>query len=226
MNKRLSLTVAGLTIGLLLTQAFQNCAQPFELASLSGDTGFSMGSEHPGNTVAAPSVQSPLLVNRVYINSLFNDVFLTAASPAAERTSLQTVLNNWIYLKTSAFGYPCDPKSGVNDCNGTIVAPMNTGTNTLRAAFKSQACQTVLSQDVFVNNFVSKVSVVGAAPTATSIENAFGMFYRGDDADPALIQGLVGSDRAMLAQNPQIAAKDRWRYLILAICESTGWEQL
>ncbi|WP_413557712.1 hypothetical protein [Bdellovibrio sp. HCB209] len=226
MNRRLSLTVAGLTIGLVMTQAFQNCAQPFELASLSGDSNASMGAEHPGNAVATPSIQSPVLVNRVYINSLFNDVFLTSTSAAAEKTTLTNILNTWIYLKTSAFGYPCDPKSGVNDCGGTIVAPMNTGTNTLRAAFKSQACQSVLSQDVFVNNFVSKVSVVGAAPTATSLENAFGMFYRGDDADPGLIQGLMASDRAMYEQNPQISARDRWRYLILAICESTGWEQL
>ncbi len=226
MNKRLTLTVAGLTIGLVLTQAFQNCAKPFELASMSGDSEFSMGSEHPGNAVAAASTQSPLLVNRVYMTGLFNDIFLTSASTAAEKTALQNITNQWFTNKTSAFGYPCDIKTGVNDCNGTILAPMNTGTNTLRAAFKSQACQSVLSQDVFVNNFTSKVSVVGSAPTATSIELAFGMFYRGDDADPGLVQGLVASDRMMYEKNPQISGKDRWRYLILAICESSGWEQL
>lgn len=226
MNKRITLTVAGLTIGLILTQAFQNCAQPFELSSMSGDLDYSMGSEHPGNAVAAASTQSPLLVNRVYMTNLFNDVFLTSSSTAAEKTALTNITNQWFTNKTSAFGYPCDIKTGVNDCNGTILAPMNTGTNTLRAAFKSQACQSALSNNTFVNNFVSKVSVVGSAPTATSIELAFGMFYRGDDADPGLIQGLVASDRMMYEKNPSIAGVDRWRYLILAICESSGWEQL
>ncbi|WP_413584681.1 hypothetical protein [Bdellovibrio sp. HCB274] len=226
MNKRLNLTIAGLTIGFVLTQAFQNCAQPFELASLSGDADYSMGADHPGNAVVGASTQSPLLVNRVYMTNLFNDVFLTSASTAGEKTTLTNITNQWFTNKTSAFGYPCDIKTGVNDCNGTILAPMNTGTNTLRAAFKSQACQSVLSNDTFVNNFVSHVSVVGSAPTATSIELAFSMFYRGDDANPGLIQGLAASDRMMYEKNPSISGRDRWRYLILAICESSGWEQL
>ncbi|MFM6929748.1 MAG: hypothetical protein ACKOX6_14865 [Bdellovibrio sp.] len=227
MKKNISLTMTALIGGLVLTQAFQNCAQPFELASTGIEDGsFSMGSEHPGATIAEASSQSPVLAHRKYIASLMTDVFTTDSMAGADKTFVNTTLNSWIVTQPSVYGYPCNMKNDAGECNGTILSPMHSGTNTLRAAYKSQACQTILSKNVYVNAVVSKVSTLGAAPTATSIEALYELFYRGDDADPVLIQGLLSSDRAILNQNMQASPTDRWRYLILALCESPGWEQL
>lgn len=227
MKKSISLTMTALVGGLVLTQAFQNCAQPFELASTGiEDSSLSMGSEHPGASIAEASSQSPILAHRKYIASLMTDVFTTDSMAGADKTFVNTTLNSWIVTQPAVYGYPCNMKNGADECNGTILSPMHSGTNTLRAAYKSQACQTILSKDVYVNAVISKVSAIGSAPTATSIGLLYELFYRGDDADPTLVQGLISSDRAILGQNMQASTTDRWRYLILALCESPGWEQL
>lgn len=227
MKKSISLSMTALVGGLVLTQAFQNCAQPFELASTGTlDSSLSMSSEHPGATIAQATSQAPLLANRIYISSLMADVFTTDSMSGDDRNFLNSTLNSWITTQPAVYGYPCNTKANAGECNGTVLVPMNSGTNTLRAAYKSQACQTILSRDVYVNAVVSKVSTMGAAPTATSIASLYELFYRGDDADPNLVQGLISSDRGILSQNMKVSTTDRWRYLILALCESPGWEQL
>jgi hypothetical protein len=227
MKRSITLTVTALIGGLVLTQAFQNCAQPFELASEALDeASMSMGANHPGSAIAQASTQSPLLANRSYMTSLMTDVFTTDAMAAGDKTFVTNTLKSWITNQPAIYGYPCNKKTGLGDCNGTILTPMHSGTNTLRAAYKSQACQSILSKDVYVNAVVSKVSAVGAGPTATSISSLYELFYRGDDADMTMVQGLMASDKAIIAQNMSVSATDRWRYLILALCESPGWEQL
>lgn len=227
MKKNISLTMTTLIGGLVLVQAFQNCAQPFELASTGIENGsLSMGEDHPGATIAEASSQSPVLAHRKYIASLMVDVFTTDSMSGVNKDFVSSTVSSWISTQPAVYGYPCNMKENAGECNGTILSPMHSGTNTLRAAYKSQACQTILSKNVYVNAVISKVSTLGAAPTATSIEALYELFYRGDDADPVLVQGLLSSDRAILAQNMQASSTDRWRYLILALCESPGWEQL
>lgn len=214
-----------LILSVVLLQFFQNCGQGFQVADL-GVSGMSLGSNHPGFAIVEPTSQSPVLASRVYMSELLKENFSDGSLNQDEINNLQNMVNKWIYNKTSAYGFPCDVKVDGGSCDGTVVAPMNAGTNTLRAAFKSQACQSILSQDVFLKVFLNKVGSQVSAPSESSLVKAYEMFYRGDDPDSDLIRGLISSDRVIYTRNPNMSIQDRWRYLILALCESPGWEQL
>ena len=220
------LKLFSLLIGtVVLLQFFQNCGQGFQVADM-GVSGMSLGSNHPGFAVVEPTSQSPVLANRVYITALLTENFTDSTLSGADQNNLTNMVNQWVYNKTSAYGYPCDVKVDGGSCDGTVVAPMNSGTNTLRAAFKSQACQSILSQDIYLKAFLNKIGSEPSAPSESAMTKAYEMFYRGDDIDYDLVRGLISTDRLVYSRNPGMSVLDRWRYLVLALCESPGWEQL
>lgn len=224
MNKSKVRIFSFFVCGLVMVQFFQNCGQGFDFDS-SGLGGMSLGSNHPGFAVIEPSSQAPVLANRFYMKNLLLDNFTSNDLSADQKKALETITNQWIFNKTGAYGYPCDPRVDSGSCDGTIVSTMNVGTNTLRSAFKSQACQTIVSSDLYLKAFVSKTGSSSAAPSEASLAMAYELFYRGDDVDPALVAGLLNSDRVIYRRNPTMTPLDRWRYIVLAICESAGWEQ-
>ncbi|QDK47261.1 hypothetical protein DOM22_19865 [Bdellovibrio sp. ZAP7] len=216
---------------------FQNCmgSNNFELASLTGNTIESGTSvDHPGGSVPTPSTQAPLLANRYQIQSLLMDTFKdpAIADTAGNNRVLSKLLVSTIVARTGTFGLPCDSGNPIldvssgADCDGTIVAPMNQPATTLRAAYKIQACEQILSNDVFVNNLMKKIG--GAAPVidATSINTLLSYFYRGDDPGVGMITGLQLADEKAVQIDPAIKLIDRWRLLMMVACESTGWEAL
>ncbi len=216
---------------------FQNCmgSNSFEMASLSGDaieSGTSV--DHPGGSAPTPSTQAPLLANRYQIQSLLMDTFKdpSIADTAGNNRVLSKLLISTVVARAGTFGLPCDsgnPMLDVSsgaDCDGTIVAPMNQPATTLRAAYKIQACEQILSNDVFVNNLMKKIGGATPAVDATNINTLLSYFYRGDDPDAGMITGLQLADQTAVQADAAIKLIDRWRLLMMVACESTGWEAL
>lgn len=220
-----------------VSMAFQNCmgSNSFDLASLSGDAveaGTSV--DHPGGSAPTPSTQAPLLANRYQIQSLLMDTFKdpSIADTAGNNRVLSKLLISTVVARAGTFGLPCDSGnpmldvSSGGDCDGTIVAPMNQPATTLRAAYKIQACEQILSNDIFVNNLMKKIGGTSPAVDATNINTLLGYFYRGDDPEAGMITGMQMADQMALQTNASIKLIDRWRLLMMVACESTGWEAL
>jgi hypothetical protein len=216
---------------------FQNCmgSNSFELSSLTGEeVGAGTSVDHPGGSVPTPSTQAPLLANRYQIQSLLMDTFKdpSVADTAGNNRVLSKILVSTVVVKAGTFGLPCDSGnplldvSSGGDCDGTIVAPMNQPATTLRAAYKIQACEQILSNDVFVGNLMKKIEGATAPVNATNIAMLLAYFYRGDDPDTGMIGGMQLADQTAVQADPTIKLIDRWRLLMMVACESTGWEAL
>jgi hypothetical protein len=220
-----------------ISMAFQNCmgSNAFDLASLSGEAVESgTAVDHPGGSTPTPSTQAPLLVNRYQIQSLLMDTFKdpSVADTSGNNRVLSKLLISTIVARAGTFGLPCDSGnpmldvSSGGDCDGTIVAPMNQPATTLRAAYKIQACEQILSNDIFVTNLMKKIEGPSAAVSQVNIAMLLAYFYRGDDPEAGMIGGLQLADQAAVQANPAIKLIDRWRLLMMVACESTGWEAL
>ena len=60
----------------------------------------------------------------------------------------------------------------------------------------------------------------------TSASLLWQYFYRGDEVEPQAIAGLLKADEVSKAQDAKITLMNRWRLLMMVVCESTGWEML
>jgi hypothetical protein len=154
------------------------------------------------------------------------------ADSAGNNRVLSKIIVETIVKKAGTFGVPCDtgnPLLDVNagdDCDGVIVAPMYQPATTLRAAFKIQACEQILGNDIFVNNLLKKIAGAQSPVNEANVAILMSYFYRGDDPDPRSLTGLLRADQVAVANDPQLTLLNRWRLLMTAVCESTGWEML
>lgn len=216
-------------LGLVLTQLYQNCAPMagFETLDSASTTSPSMGlgdlTHPPEKTVPLPS-QRVQVVNRTYVATLIREVFTSATTPVP---NLEGLINQWVFFKGGQYGQGCDPYSSYSgyDCGGSIVnsnLPYQSEDNTVRQSFNVQICENILGMDQAVNAVLQKITNPSAAPTAATVGQIYEMFYRGDDASSDVINSLLTMDYS-LAQNGETPT-NRWRAVILQVCESPGWQ--
>ncbi|WP_041577149.1 hypothetical protein [Bdellovibrio bacteriovorus] len=223
---------AGILVSFALLQGFQNCAPALQMSGQSDDlrsveTPVAQPVDHPGGSKPGLTSQHPLMANRKYVAALIEDVFTFSGMTDPQFNALRAMVNAWVNREPGLFGYPCDPKFEEVHCNGTILAPMDAGANSLRTAYKMQLCRAILDKNEYVEGLMVKVAgSKTAAPTETAVTNLYELFYRGDSVADELVSAFLASDKGMLTLNPKISVIDRWRYLTLAICDSSGWELL
>lgn len=230
MNKKVVRTVTTLVCGLIMTQFYQNCGQlgQFDLASETTG-GLNMGSSvnpdtsHPSEKDVTAPVQHILVQNKVWVASLMRDIFARSANDG----TLENLINQWIMYRPAQYGGSCNVYDtyGGRDCGGDVTnanLPPHTDDNTVRESFRLQFCQNVLGYDAFVNSVVAKIDKTAQAPDANSIGQIYTLFYRDRDPDPLTISSLIELDHN-LTQNSE-SIQNRWRAVILEVCESPGWQ--
>jgi hypothetical protein len=217
--------------GILMTQVFQNCGQLNQFDVLNtGVLDMSSSSmsdiNHPSQQSATPPSQKILVVDKFYVGALMRDLFTSAATPVP---NLEYLIQQWVVTRPAQYGASCNPYDSYSgrDCGGDIAnssLPMSTDASTLRESYRLQFCQNVLGYDQAVTAVLEKIDRTAIAPDANSIGQIYLLFYRGQDVNPSVVNALVDLDRT-LAVKPE-STMDRWRAVILQICESPGWQML
>lgn len=219
-----------LLCGALLTQAYQNCGEmaQFEVSE-QASLGLNQSSEasdenHPSAKPVELPVQKIQVVNKEYVASLMREIFTTTAGPVP---NLEGLIHQWIMTRGAQYGLGCNPYSSYTgrDCGGDISnsnLPAKADANTVRESFRIQFCENILGMDEGVNAILQKLRNRGAAPTADTVRQVYGLFYRGDEAPEAVVNSLLDLDRTLALKNE--TPLERWRALALQVCESPGWQ--
>lgn len=224
-NKKLIIPILFFAV---TTQLYQNCGQLTPLAVLDAgqlELGSQGGTDlnHPGSVTPVAPSQKVLVHNRTYVASLVREIF----GSAYPFPHLEVLINQWILNRGAQYGQGCDPYGSYSgrDCGGSISGAnlaYQTDDSTLRESYRVQFCEHVLGFDHAVNVVLEKISNRSVAPTAGAVRQIYGFFYRGDDASDAIVASLMELDTT-LAKNGE-SVMDRWRGVILQVCESPGWQ--
>lgn len=141
---------------------------------------------------------------------------------------LEGIVDRWVLVRSGQFGLGCDTTSSYTgqDCPSQVDSSnlqVYTDDNTIRESYIIQLCQSVLSVDSAVNVVKQKVSNGAAYPNRDAIIKLYNLFYRANmNPNDNIINTLIDFDRA-LAENHE-DEMNRWRGVILQVCETPGWQ--
>lgn len=229
----MKIKVLHLTILLLLStivlNSFQNCSGMTQF-DLDAATDMSLSStyatDHPGPMKPEPPKQKILVANRVFVAALMRDIF----KRSNEDDWLEGQINKWILYRPAQFGGACNTYSSQSqkDCNGDVAnvnMAANVDDNTIRESYRLQFCRTTLGFDEFVDSALSRVSIArNHTPDADKILQVYSLFYQDTEAEPLVVESLVALDESLKAANEPLL--ERWRALLLTLCESPNWQLL
>lgn len=210
---------------------FQNCSTktpPLYLSSTSSESaaGLPLPLDHPPTPTADLTTQKVLIVNRDYVKTLLLEIFTGNQGPSE---NLETLVEAWVTNRGSQFGLGCDTLSSYSgrDCGGDSTAsnsPQFVDHNTVRESYHLQLCRQILASDIAVNNVLEKIKPNLPVPNKDAVISLYNLFYRGDDPNENIINSLLDLDHS-LAQSRE-STIERWRGLILVVCESPNWQIL
>lgn len=224
--------IAGVSLGLaaLSLLLFQNCAaNPF-----GRPISLNLPSNHPSveaQAEAALVTSKPVMGDGQYIRSVFEDVFLSPSSSADARNRVAAYLNAELLPTLHLWGRACDPMEmgSIDACYASVSNSQlahDPSTSSGREAARLQTCRRLTSDSVTLNEVVQKVKGNETAPSATSASGIVRLFY------PTWSEGEVSQVQTKLSELDLQMAKsaekveDRWRVMVLSVCESSGWELL
>jgi hypothetical protein len=229
-NKKILAVWLGLSTGLLLS--FQNCGKaPLVSESYEGSP---IPIYHPDEKPTTPSYQSALLANKNQVSDLLQSIF---AKPGVVFPQLESLIHQWIITKPGEFGGSCNMYDSYStvDCGGgvsNVNLPFYADGNPLRESNRLQFCQRILSIDTSLDNALFNVGLVRTMePSRANISLAYELFYRGEDFSSPESQNVLNSLVELNAglANPGLSlpgenTTDRWRAILLTVCESAGWQ--
>ena len=231
MKKYIFQTFVSISALVVLVLYFQNCSNdtsPLVLQldqSSTADIAPPLPMNHPDEKTQVQTTIKYQLANRDYITNLMNDIFSDAnGSPINE---LEGILDRWVLVRSGQFGLGCDTTSSYTgrDCPSQVDSsnlPVYSDDNTVRESYIVQLCQSVLAVDSAVNIVKQKVSAGTTYPNRDAVIKIYNLFYRSEDPNENIINTLLDFDRA-LAENHEDQI-NRWRGVILQVCESPSWQ--
>ncbi len=210
-----------------LTQLYQNCApipqfETLDQASLSPASVLPV--THPPDTTKLTSPQKNPGASREYISQILTDIFTSTSTPVP---NLGGILHTWIQTRPNSFGGKCSlyDSNTLTDCSNDSANTMLSSkveTTSVRQTLKIQVCEQILSNDQAITAALEKIQSTSATPNASSIGQLYSLFRRGWDPDPAFVATLVDMDKSLA--NKKIVPLERWRAVLLVICEDPFWE--
>lgn len=145
-------------------------------------------------------------------------------------TALNEKLEQWIVTRPSAFGGSCNPYDtyGTIDCGGDVTnaaLPVYTEASSLRESYRLQFCSEVSADNDLLAAALSKIPARKSdTPNVTTIGGLYELFYRDESPSDEIIETLMTLDSELAkAGEPPL---ERWRALLLQVCNSPGWQLL
>lgn len=230
MKKYLAQALTSISSLVVLLVYFQNCANdtsPWILESETSSTEVTepLPLEHPPEKTIVQTTVKYQLANRDYVINLMKDIFSDANGVPINE--LEGILDKWVLTRSGQFGLGCDTTSSYTgqDCPSQVDSsnlPVYSDDNTIRESYIVQLCQSVLSVDSAVVFVKQKVQSGSEYPNRDAVIKIYNLFYRSNDPNDNTINTLLDLDRALAANRED--QMNRWRGVILQVCESPGWQ--
>lgn len=178
---------------------------------------------------ALPPPQAELtLGDRDYIASVLKEIF----TPTGHEAFLDDVLSAEIRSSMGLFGGTCNVYSseGLSDCSlqypgqfltNDVAGPVRQPTSAAREARRLRACERIIDRPAAVQAALRKIpkASLDERPGALQLAAAFDLFYPGQPL-PADTQRAL----AALVDDAKNAPDESWQLLLLALCQSPGWQ--
>jgi hypothetical protein len=223
--------------GMIMTQLYQNCS-PLQtegftvLSSESGsqshvDTDTGTGGHPTGEKSTTLPTRKQMVVPRTFVAGLAREVFTSTKYPII---NLEDLIDKWVLFKGAQYGGSCNFYSSYStkDCassNSNANTPHYTDDNTVRESYRIQLCENILGQNNGVYAALEKAGLIDAAPVnSANVAAVYGLFYRGNPADPNVVNTLLDLNKSLVEQDA--TALNIWRAILSQICESPGWQLL
>ncbi len=215
----------------IISFGFQNCTKLDSISSADFSS-VNLPIEHPTlEQKTLPSSQKLMLAHRNYIVTLFKDIFESENYTIrnSSKGSLDDILEHWIGHKGTQFGLACDPYSSqstadcagdISNANGAIIKD----DGTLRESYRLKACRDILDSENAVEAALEKINRSSQIPNKSSVIQIYELFYRDTNAGELTVNSLLELDRELSKANESVY--ERWRALLLVVCESPGWQML
>jgi hypothetical protein len=176
-----------------------------------------------------PPPQAELtLGDRDYIASVLKEIF----TPTGHEPYLDDVLRTEIRASIGLFGGACNVYSsaGLSDCGlqqatqyqtNDVTAPARQPTSAAREARRLRACEQIVDRPAAIEAALMKIpkASLDRVPDATQLAAAFDLFYPGQPMPAEAQQAL-----AALVNDVKNTPGESWQLLLLALCQSPGWQ--
>jgi len=143
--------------------------------------------------------------------------------------SATATVNNLIRAKSSQFGGPCEYYRGDCSAAGESQLPQVPVGTSGRYGYMTRACDQITLVDVGVLFAVrlavqdpTLLAVNVTPPDAAAIEATFQLFYQDRSSSSEVAAELA----ALIRDAAVYGAFEQWRYLLLTLCLSPGWQIL
>jgi hypothetical protein len=228
-RQKLAKVFTALVIIALLPQAYQNCSPTgFQVAELQSKEQMTEV-DHPVEKEVAPPAQAVQLGHKHYVSAMLREVFAGPQSSAGYLGALDAHIRYWIDNKGSQFGAACNQydSNGVGFCDNAVSnvnGPLRLDDNLVRESFRIRACEEILHNDEAVAAALSKIQRTSETPELESLEQAAGLFYRGEPPPSGFVETLLELDRDLAKAKESVG--ERWRMMFIMICESPDWQMI
>jgi hypothetical protein len=182
----------------------------------------------PPAAVVLPPQSELVLGDRDYIASVLREIF----TPTGHEADLDAVLQAEIRGGIALFGGACNLYStaGLSDCSQQYKYQLDTGDisardrqppSAAREARRMRACERIVDLPSAVHAAVSKIPAahLEAAPGDAQIAGAYDLFYPGQPLPSSTRDAL-----AVLVEESKASPGESWQLLLLALCQSPGWQ--
>lgn len=227
-NKPKIFATAGLLFGLFaLSQAYTNCSKSD--VNMNEGTSMTLSPDHPAaQSVTAAQYVAPL-GHKKFISSLITENFSNSSSETGYMNALNANVQYWSDNQGAQLGLACNPYESATgqDCNGNISnsnLPLFRSSTTIREAIRIHLCDEILGYDQAVTASLANASVTTSTPDEESIRALTGLFYRADLPSQEFISTFVEMDQHLATEG--LGDTDRWRIILVELCESTEWQRL
>lgn len=214
--------------GLLINGIFVNCSGPFQVTPQTLD----LPSNHPdveGLVAPKPAQSQVQLADREFIESFLRDVFTSREPTGAEHEALSQIFMAEFGPTQHHLGGSCSiyDEGSMRGCYYVTTNQFNpfyASSSSAREGSRYQVCRRLVAHPTLMAAVLSKFPERTSTPDDASLAVAVSLFYPDFQEPHEIIASLRELDQAAAFNREPVA--DRWRLIVLALCESPGWQIL
>lgn len=249
-SSRVSARISAIAASLMLSSCMMTVDSSTPDRPEAAQQGRSAVSLSSDSIPGSPTESRLLLGTRWTISSIIDDIF-GATTVASGNVTVKQVEQSFILDQTTSWGGACDPyadsfpmpylstrgdytedkieKPSVRGCaeaNQSQASLIPAG-STSRFAWTIRTCDRVISSDAAVRFAATQAgypagSAMTVAPNDNYIREVFDLFHPGVEMPDSSIVALRAVVNEAASRYPN--TNEAWRFLLLTVCQSPGWQ--
>lgn len=181
-----------------------------------------------------------LLGSRMYVRSVFEEIFSTPAT----NPQLQVILDKYLtaaddlgisgsasFEYMSLFGGPCDvydeagAGKGCNNSRSNLFNPVFAPSTPGRESVRMKTCTEITQNNTLVDAALAKAGLSSSSEyNDANFKKVFALFYPGIDPLNNVLTSFKDLNTVM--NNASETSLNRWRMILFTICRSPDWQVL